>query len=71
VIAKQGEIVFRVFASNGSGGVSVVIDTIEAALGKVSEFRAEGFLCVSVLDAHGKTIEDAAISVMTDGGIAR
>jgi hypothetical protein len=44
VIAKQGEIVFRVFASNGSGGVSVVIDTIEAALGKVSEFRAEGSL---------------------------
>jgi hypothetical protein len=57
---------FRIVASNGPGGVSVVTGTAEAALRKVTEFRAEGFRWVSVLDARGKTIEEIALCAMAD-----
>jgi hypothetical protein len=58
---------FRVLANNGPGGISVVTDTAAAALGKVAEFRIEGFQSVSVLDAFGKQIEEVALAAMAEG----
>jgi hypothetical protein len=55
---------FRVFARNESGGISVILKTAEAALRKVQEFREAGFQFVSVLDAMGATIEEVTLAAM-------
>ncbi|WP_454624063.1 hypothetical protein [Bradyrhizobium cenepequi] len=55
---------YRVFARNGAGGVSVVLATAGAALRKVEEFRDDGFRSVSVLDASGATIKEAELTAM-------
>jgi hypothetical protein len=51
---------FRVFARNESGGISVIPEPAEAPTRKVAEFRDQGFQFVSVLDAVGATIEGAS-----------
>lgn len=60
---------FRVFASNGAGGVSVVLKTAQAAMQKISEFRDEGFQTVSVLDARGMTIEETELAAITQSDV--
>jgi hypothetical protein len=55
---------FRVYASNGPGGISVVLDTAHAAIRKLAEFRDDGFLTVSVLDADGAPIGEAELTAM-------
>ncbi|TAI65776.1 hypothetical protein [Bradyrhizobium sp. Leo170] len=55
---------FRVFARNGAGGVSVILATAASALGKVEEFRDDGFRMVSVLDGSGATISEAELTAM-------
>jgi hypothetical protein len=55
---------FRVFARNGAGGVSVVVATPAAALRKVEEFRDDGFRTVSVLEASGTTITETELTAM-------
>ena len=63
---------FRVFASNGAGGISVVLETAEAAIRKQAEFRAEGFRTVSVFDAAGTVIGETELAAIaqTDAGSA-
>ena len=63
---------FRVFASNGAGGISVVLQTAEAAIRKQAEFRDEGFRMVLVRDAAGTVIGEAELAaiVQTDAGSA-
>jgi hypothetical protein len=55
---------FRVFARNGVGGVSVILVTAGAALRKVEEFRDDGFRTVSVLDGSGTTLNEAELTAM-------
>jgi hypothetical protein len=55
---------FRVFARNGPGGISVILETAAVALRKFEEFREEGFLTVSVLDARGAVIEESELIAM-------
>jgi hypothetical protein len=55
---------FRVFARNGAGGVSVILGTAGAALRKVDEFRDDGFRTVSVLDGSGAAIREAELTAM-------
>ncbi|MCA1457467.1 hypothetical protein I6F35_30465 [Bradyrhizobium sp. BRP22] len=55
---------FRVFARNGAGGVSVILATAAAALRKAEEFRDDGFRTVSVLDASGATINETELIVI-------
>jgi hypothetical protein len=57
---------FRVFASNGAGGLSIVLDKAKAALQKLNEFRDEGFRIVSVLDLAGAPIEEAALMAIAE-----
>jgi hypothetical protein len=58
---------FRVLASNGPGGVSVILESPAAAIRKVAEFRDAGFRSISVLNSMGATIEEAALAVMAKG----
>jgi hypothetical protein len=55
---------FRVFARNGAGGVSVIVATAGAALRKIEEFHGDGFHTVSVLDAAGLTINESELTAM-------
>jgi hypothetical protein len=43
---------------------SVILETAEAAIRKIAEFRDQGFRFVSVLDAVGTTIEEGALTAM-------
>jgi hypothetical protein len=42
----------------------VILETAEAAIRKIAEFRDQGFRFVSVLDAVGTTIEEGALTAM-------
>ncbi|MCA6112395.1 hypothetical protein [Bradyrhizobium cenepequi] len=55
---------FRVFAKNGVGGVSVILATAGAALRKLEEFRDDGFRTLSVHDASGTTISEGELTAM-------
>jgi hypothetical protein len=57
---------YQVQAKSGDGpaGISVIVETAEAALAKIAEFKEAGYATVGVLDAVGSAIEEAALALL-------